>query len=219
MITTTLEPPPRQKRKGCCAGGCFTLLILLLVLVVAFAGGGFWAAHKFRDRYFAAEPILIQSNTTTPSAEEVAPIRERWDALEQAADAHEKKAVEFTADDINTLIASKKNLRGKVSVTIENNLAHVRVSIPLRKISKMVDGRFLNGECYVQASSDKNPVNAKMTGIMLNGSSVSDDVLDWQVYGTRSLRSYIVEYANAWQIETFAIENNVVKLTTKGGSE
>ena len=90
-------------------------------------------------------------------------------------------------------------------MSIENNLAHVQVSVPLEKVG--FRGRFLNGELQVRAAPDRNPRNIEITEVSLGG--VSDKILN-SLLGFRSLRSYADQYATEYDITSFAIEDNKV---------
>jgi len=115
----------------------------------------------------------------------------------------------LTAADINQLIARSRNLRGKVFLSIDNNVADLQFSIPLAKVFR---GRFLNGDATVRASPDKNPRNLQ---ISLHGVNVPEKLLK-MLLGTRSLGTYIDEYSGEYNVSTLTIEDNRVILETSG---
>ncbi|MFN2624320.1 MAG: hypothetical protein ABR611_15910, partial [Chthoniobacterales bacterium] len=139
----------------------------------------------------------------------------RWKAFDKAGDRDEKAHVEFTADEINALLQSSKNTRGKVFVSIDNDVARVRFSIPLKNVP-MVRHRYLNGEATVESSSDGDPNKARISNIKLANSSVSDGVLNQRFFGVTSARGAISDWLRKQNITTFRIENGRVIGETRG---
>ena len=131
-----------------------------------------------------------------------------------AARAHQPARIELTADDINALIASEPKLRGRADVSIEENIGHLRVSMPLDEL-RWLRGHYLNAECTVQSGAGGDPAAARITGIIVNGQPVGDDVLRWQ-YRSWSLHRYISDWSNDNNLERFEISNGKVVLQTKG---
>jgi hypothetical protein len=209
---TWVEPPPPQKGMGCFAKGCLILVAFFVLLGIAFLGGTYLAVRYLRAEYFPTtrEPLP----TPGPSQQAQETVRARWDAFEHAARARQPARIELTADDINALIASEPTLRGKAHVSIDENVGHLRVSIPLDDL-RWLRGHYLNAECTVQSRARGDPADARITGIIVNGRPVGDDVLRWQ-YGSWSLRSYISDWSSDNYLERFEIGNGKVVLQTKG---
>jgi hypothetical protein len=209
---TWIEPPPPQKGMGCFAKGCLILIAFFVLLAIAFVGGTYLAMRYFRSEYFAS----TQSQLPRPEASEQgqAAARARWDAFERAARAHQPARIELTADDLNALIASEPELRGRAHVSIDENIGHLRVTMPLDSV-KWLRGHFLNAECIVQSGASGNPVEARITGIIVNGRPVGDEVVRWQ-YRSWSLHRYISDWSNDNNLERFEIGNGKVVLQTKG---
>ena len=240
-MNAAIEPPPQRAGLGCVGTGCVTLVCLLIFLVIAFVGGGYWALHHLQKKYSGTAPLSFANITssestispdpsnvtsqTVPSSdttltpevprETAAAIRARWRAFEKAADRHEKARVELSADDINTLIQNDPKLRGKAAVTIENNVARVRVSIPLGGVF-MMDGRYLNGEATVQSAADGNPQNAQISNIILADQAVPNHVLDQRLFGWSPIRGYINDWLGDKDVGYFSIQNNRVIGETRG---
>lgn len=224
MSPTWIEPPPKSKRTGCLGKGCMMLVVFLILLAVAFFIGGYVGV-----RY------VVTSNTPreipqveTSEAEQTA-VKQRWEDFKNARTAPAETPVpdpnappttttepapmstpvanriELTAADINQLIAGSRKLRGKGYVAIENNVARVQVSVPLEKVG--FQGRFLNGELLVRPAADGNPRNIQIEEVSMGG--VSDKVLN-ALLGFRSLRSYVDQYANEYDIKSLTIQDNKV---------
>lgn len=235
-MNTNATPPAQDKGMGCIGKGCLTLLGLIVFLCLAFAAGGYWGVN----RYFASEPLPLPIESPTPEpattpepppampltnepvpppptpAPAATPLEQRWKAFEKADEHHENANIILTAGEINGLLSASKNTRGKAFVSIENNVGHVRVSIPLRKVV-FLNNRFLNGECSVEASPDGNPMSARISNVVLNGQKVPDSVLDQQLFGLKSIRSYVNEWLQKEQVSSFRIEDNRVFAQKSGG--
>src|SRR6266487_1403430 len=140
-------------------------------------------------------------------------VRARWDAFEKAARDGEPARIELTADDLNALIESEPKLRGQAHVSIDNNVGHLQVSIPLGGV-RWLRGHYVNAECTVQSAVGGRPDDARITRIVVNGRSVGEEVLRWQ-YRSWSLRRYMSDWSNDNNLEKFEIEDGKVVLKTK----
>jgi hypothetical protein len=211
-MTTWIEPPPPQKGTGCCAKGCLILIAFLILLAIAFAAGTYFAVRYLRAEYFPAEHIRLPASVSTPEDQQA--VRARWEAFEAAARAHESARIELTADDLNALIASEPALHGKAQVSIENDVGHLRVSIPLDAV-RWLRGHYVNAECTVQSSPDGDPAAARVTSIFVNGRPMGDELLGWR-YRSWSLRRYMSDWSGERNVDRFEITDGKVILQTKG---
>jgi hypothetical protein len=196
---------------GCFGKGCLILLVFFILLGLAFVGGTYLAARYLRSEYFPA--TQVQLPTAAATEDEQQSVRSRWDAFEKAARAHRAARIELTADDLNALIASEPKLRGKASVSIDNDVGRLQVSVPLGDV-RWLKGHYLNAECTVQSAVAGNPADARVTSIVVNGRSVGEDVLRWQ-YGSWSLHRYISDWSDERNLEKFEIGDGKVILETK----
>lgn len=212
-MTSWVDPPPAQKRMGCFAKGCLTLVALVVLLAAAFVGGSYWAVRHLRDHYSAPASAPLPSNTL--SSGQIEQVRSQWDAFTTASNQHRPARIELSADEVNALIASKPEWRGKGFVTIDGELGHVRLSIPIAEIS-WLKGRYLNAECTVRPAPSRRPEDAKISEIVLIGNRVSDQVLDYQMFGWKSIRSVIADWCHENDISLFDIAGGKVILETRG---
>ena len=238
------EPPRPGTGAGCFGKSCLVFLALFVFLGIAFIGGGFWALRHIQKTYSATEPLSFGNVTSlepelavaedagpiavdTPELEPVrrptvAPresIRElqaRWREFERAAEQREKARVELTANDINRLIENDPKLRGKAAVSIQDNVARLRVSVPLDEVF-MMNGRYLNAEATIEPSADGNPENARFSNIILGNQAVPESVLDQRMFGMNSIRGYMTEWLHDNEVSYFGIRNNRVIGETSGG--
>ncbi|MGI9089253.1 MAG: hypothetical protein ACR2HH_16180 [Chthoniobacterales bacterium] len=223
-MNETTNPPPQDRGLGCIGKGCLTFVGLIAFLCLAFVGGGYWALHHLRQKYSATEPLVLSAETNeteiTSSAPEATPVssaptpppvavEKRWKAFEKADERDENANIALSAGEINALLNANKNTRGKAFVSIENDVGHVRVSIPLDKVFLM-GGRYLNGEATVEASPDGNPAAARITNIVFKGERVPDSILDQRLFGWKSIRTYINDWLAHEQVTSFKIQNNRV---------
>ena len=228
-MTSWIEPPPKPKGMGCLGKGCLLIIVFLVLLVVAFVIG-FYVGTKPKeipqvqtsedeqnavsarwDQFEATSkqeipPVVpaASPNPDTTPVPDVSPLPE--------ATPTNPNRIELTASDINQLIARSRRTRGKAFVSIENDVAHVQVTVPLEKVG--FHGRSLNGEFSVRAPADHNPRNLQISQMSFTG--VPDGVLS-TLLGSHSMQSYVDEFATEHAITSFTIENNKVILETNGG--
>ncbi len=212
-MSSWIEPPPPQRGMGCFAKGCLILIAFFVLLGVAFIAGSYFAVSYLRGQYFPKTRIELPAQPG--SEEEQERVRADWVSFERHARAHEPARIELTGDEINSLIASKPELRGKAYVTIEKNVAHLQVSVPLDGV-RWLGGHYLNGQCTVQSSVIGDPHDVRVTNIVVNGRPVAEEAMRWQ-YGPWSLRGYLSEWTKKNNLKTFEIRDGKVILETKGG--
>jgi len=186
-----------------------------------------------------------ETNAATPgeasapaAVERSAEVRERLDTMKQAARAHEETDMqrgwkpemrrsasvkELTAADINALIAANRKSRGLASVGIEGDVAQAQFSIPLKRLDVRfrnafgVGDRYLNATVTIVAPPGTNASNVQLSEVRINGHSVPANVLDWGLPGVgRSLRSYVIKYANQYGVTDGEIRNGKIILHTSG---
>jgi len=208
-----IEPPPPQRGLGCFAKGCLILLIFFILLALAFVAGTYYAAKYLRTEYFSSSHERLPISRATVEDEEA--VRARWDAFEKAAHAGEAARIELSADDLNALIAAEPKLHGDAYVTIEDNNAHVQVSMLIGK-ARWLTGRYINAQCSVQAAPSGQPEAARITSIIVNGKSVGEEFLSWQ-YGAWSFKRYLSDWITQTNLKRFEISDGKVILETKTG--
>lgn len=238
-MTNGIEAPRRGSGIGCFGKGCGAFLGLLLFLTIAFVGGGYWALRHLQNTYSSTEPLtfanVASSDSSLPEVDEGAPaepgaapvieeqgqtivpaepvsvreVQARWRAFEKAADRHQPAHIELSAAEINALIDNDPKLRGKAAVTINHNVARVRVSVPLDGVF-MMNGRYLNGEATVEPSPDGDPTHARITNIILANQAVADSALDRRLFGWSSIRGYMTDWLDDKDIRYFTIQDNRV---------
>ncbi|MDQ2824414.1 MAG: hypothetical protein M3R29_03095 [Verrucomicrobiota bacterium] len=211
-MSAWIEPPPAQQGMGCFAKGCLILLVFCILLGLAFIGGTFYAVRYLRSNYFPTTYVQLPATTSTEEEQQLA--RAHWKIFENAARAHAPARIEMTARELNALIASEPRLRGKAYVSIDDNVGHVQLSIPL-DTSRWLRGHFVNGECTVTSASSGSPAHARITNVVVNGHTVDEAALAWRY--PWSLRGFLSNWTEENNLKTFEISDGKVILESKGG--
>jgi hypothetical protein len=196
---------------GCFGKGCLILTVFFIVLAIAFIGGTYYAVRYLRSNYFPETQVELPATTASEREQQLA--LANWRIFEKKARAHMPARIEMTADELNALIASNPRLRGKAYVTIEDNVARLRVSVPIIS-SRLLRGHYLNGECTVQSASSGDPEEAHITNVIVNGHVVEEAALTWRY--PWSLRSYISRWTEENDLRTFELHDGKMILETKG---
>jgi hypothetical protein len=219
---------------GCFAKACLILIVLAVLLVVVGVGGTYWSV---RHVYLSDKPAPIPQTSPPSETEAVTPggtsvatpseksaeVRERLDTMKQAGRAHDQSEVELTAADINALIAANRKSRGTASVGIDGNVLQAQFSIPLEKLDVPFQStfglgdRYLNATVTITAPPGTNATSVQLNEVTLNGHSIPAGLLDWGLPGVgRSLRSYVIKYANHYGVTGGEIRDGKVILHTGG---
>jgi hypothetical protein len=232
-MNTPIEPPPKRG-SGCFGKGCLIFIVLVILAAVIGAGWTFWSV---RHVYLSDKPAPIpqaaeateppatipgEPSAPAPPVQRSAEVRERLDTMKKAARAHEPTDMELTAADINALIAANRKSRGTASVAINGDVLQANFAIPLntldvpfRNAFGLAD-RYLNASVSIVAPAGTNASNVQ-PDVTINGHSIPGGVLDWGLPGTgRSLRTYIIKYANQYGVTGGEIRDGKVILHTSG---
>jgi len=224
-MNASVEPPPKRGM-GCFAKGCLILIALAILVVVVGVGGSYWS---LRHIYLSDKPAPIPQASAPSETSAATPgetsdtVRERLDTLKSAARAHERTGVEFTAGEINALIAANRKSRGMAFVRIDGNVGQVQLSIPLERFDVPfrnafgLGDRYLNATVSVAAPPGTNANNVQLSEVTLNGHSFPTDLLDRGLPGVgKSLRSYVIKYGNQYGVTDGEISDGKVILHTSG---
>ena len=231
-MNVQVEPPPKRGM-GCFGKGCLILIASGILLVVGGIGGTYWSFHHYLSDKPAPIPETSAPSETGPvtpgetsapaPSEKSAEVRERLDTMKKAARAHEQTGVELTAADINALIAANRKSRGTASVGINDNTLQAQFAIPLQRLDVPfrsafgLSDRYLNATVTIVAPPGTNASNVQLSEVTLNGHRIPADLLDRgiPVVG-RSLRSYVIKYANQYGVTDGEIRDGKVILHTSG---
>src|SRR5437868_389152 len=161
-MNTFLQPPHPQDRMGCLAKGCLILLCFFALLCVAFIGGTYFAIRYLKTEYLPRNRTELPA--ATPSDQDQQAALAKWDAFDTRARAHQAARLELSADELNALVAAEPMLRGKAHVSLENDIARLKVSIPLTNM-RWLEGHYMNGECTIQSGVTGDPSQLRITNV------------------------------------------------------
>ena len=217
-MNTWVEAPPR-KGMGCLARGCLILLVFAIVLAIACFAGMYWGLHRhsalFYGSYWLAKPRSIAEAPSpvsgfSPSVHQMQSVRERWQDFEQKTRAGQPAEIELSADDINSLIATNDDVRGKVFASVEGNQLRLQASVPIGGFLGR-PGYYFNGDVIIELNGAQSLDNPQFTRVTINDEKVPTDFLKWK-YRSRQLREYLADQRNAYEIGTIEIRDGKVVL-------
>jgi hypothetical protein len=221
-MNTWVEAPPGRKGLGCFAQGCLTLLIFAIVLAIACFAGMYWGLHRhsalFYGSYWLAKTRSItEAQTTVPefsgSDQQIQRVRERWQEFEQKTRAGQAAEIELSADDINALIATTEDVRGKIFASIDGSQLRLQASVPIGGLLGR-PGYYFNGDVIIEPKGQQSLDNPQFSRITINGEQVPTDFLNWK-YRSRQLREYLAEQQNTYEVGTIEIRDGKVILRSR----
>src|SRR5215475_15857275 len=218
-MNTWVEAPPQRKGLGCFGRGCLILLVFAIVLAIACFAGMYWGLHRhsalFYGSYWLAKTRSIaEAPTPVPefnaSNQQIQLVQERWQEFEQKARAGQSAEIELSADDINALIATNEDVRGKVFVSIDRDQLRLQMSVPIGQFFGRA-GYYFSGEVMIELEGTQSLDGLQFRRITINGEQVPTEFLNWK-YSSRQLREHLVEQGNAYEIGTVEIRDGKVIL-------
>src|SRR3954463_5493538 len=179
-MKTWVEAPPRRKGLGCFARGCLILLTFAIVLAIAGFAGLYWGLHRnsalFYGSYWLAKTrSLAEALTPVPefnaSDQQIQLVQERWEDFEQKARAGQAAEIELSGDDINALIATSEDARGKVFASIDGNQLRLELSVPIGAFLGR-PGYYFNGDVIIEPEGVQSLDGPRFRRITINGEQV-----------------------------------------------
>ena len=174
---TTQYPTTRGAATGtgcCCGMGCLTIFAVMAVAVALVFGGLWWMYAKSVDALTSDAPIAVTMEA--PSDEQVAAATQKVEQLRTAALTQQVMTMEFTAPELNALIArhpSFSEFRGKARVAIANSELTLDLSVPLRDIPlPRVRSRWFNGSVRLALAYDENDFALGIRSLSANGQDI-----------------------------------------------
>lgn len=130
--------------------------------------------------------------------------------FEQKTRAGQAAEIELTADDLNALIASEPDTRGKLFVTIEGNQLRLQISFPFGELLGR-PGYYFNGDVTIDSKDAQSLDNPQLNQLMVNGEQVPRDVLGWK-YRSKRLRDYLADVRNTNDIGSVQVRDGKIIL-------
>jgi len=221
-MNSWVEAPPRRKGLGCFARGCLILLVFAILLAIACFAGMYWGLHRhsalFYGSYWLAKTRSIaEAPTPVPefsgSDQQMQSVRERWQDFEQKTRAGQPAEIELSADDINGLIVTSADVRGKVFASVEGNQLRLQASVPIGGFLGK-PGYYFNGDVIIELNGAQSLENPQFSRITVNGGQVPTDFLNWK-YRSRHLREYLADQRNAYDVGTIEIRDGKVIMRSR----
>src|SRR5262245_39246066 len=217
-MNTWVEAPPK-KGLGCFGRGCLILLVFVIVLVIACSAGIYWGLHRhsalFYGNYWLAKTHSI-AQAPAPVAEfslsdqQIQRVHERWQDFEQKTRAGQAAEIELSADDINALIATSEDIRGKLFASIDGDQFRLQASLPIGGFVGR-PGYYFNGDVIIELKGAQSLDSPQFGRLIINGEQMPTDFLNW-TYRSRHLREYLAEQRNAYDVGTIEIRDGKVIL-------
>jgi hypothetical protein len=220
-MNTWVEAPPR-KGLGCFGRGCLILLVFLIVLAIACFAGVYWGLHRhsalFYGNYWLAKTRSIaEAPTAVPefnaSDQQIQLVQERWQDFEQKTRAGQPAEIELSADDINALIATSDDVRGKVFASIDGDQLRLQASLPIGGVLGR-PGYYFNGDVIIELKGAQSLDSPRLSRITINGEQVPTDFLNWK-YRFRELREYLAEQGNAYDVGAIEVREGKLILRSR----
>ena len=204
------------------------------MLVIALAGlalllAGTWYLYiKAVDSITASAPTTVQLEE--PSPEQSAAARAKIDQLRNAAATGQAMTAEFTAPELNALIARDpkfSDLRGKMRVDMKDSIMTLDLSVPLTGVPfPRANRRWFNGSTSFGFSYDESGFSFSPRGVEANGYTIAeelfadlaptiDNYFDTE-YGKGSEAN--TEEERFWQqVQSMKVEGDRLIISTRGG--
>ena len=217
-----VDAPPPRRGLGCFGRGCLILIVFAIMLMIACVAGMYWGFHRHsavlhglywltKAQAIAQKPVPIPEFTASDG--QTQSVHERCGDFEQKARAGQPAEVELTPDDINTLIATNKDTRGKIFVSIDGERLRCQASVPLGELMGR-SGYYFNGDIVVELKSAESLENPQLNQIVVNGEPVPHDLLNWK-YRSKRLRDYLADYRNDSGVGTIEIRDGKLILRSR----
>ncbi len=217
-----VDAPPPRRGLGCFARGCLILCIFAIVLAFACFAGMYWGLHRhsailyglyWLNKAHAIADAPASVPQFTPSDAQIQSVHERCEDFEQKARAGQPAELELTADDLNTLIATNPDARGKIFASIDGNGLRFQASVPLEGFIGR-PGYYFNGDITVALKGAESLENPQVGGISVNGELLPSDLLNWK-YRSKRLRDYLANYRNGSGVGTIEIRDGMLILRSR----
>ena len=154
--------------------GCLGIFAIMAVALALVLGGIWWMYAKSVDALTSDAPIAVTMEA--PSEAQVAAASQKLEQLRTAALTQQATTMEFTAPELNALIArhpSFSDWRGKARVAIANSELTLDLSVPLTEIPlPRVRNRYFNGSVRFALAYDEDQFTLGVRSLSANGQDI-----------------------------------------------
>ena len=176
--STFADSPAAEKSFpwGCLLGGCLSVVLLIVIGISASLYAGYRLYRSQLDAYTSTTPVEIQ--TVEYSAEEVAAVKQRIEDFKNALEKGEApEQLVLTADEINAIISSEPDLKGKFFVKIADGEITGEASFPVPEVIPLGKGRYFNGAMSLKASLEDGVLIVQIDDAEVNGKPVPEEFM------------------------------------------
>jgi hypothetical protein len=160
------DHPP--KKRGCFFYGCLAVIIFALAASLL-AYVGYRYLRNQMARFLDTAPVPIETVEISPAERDG--LQHRLAAFKEAMDSQKiPRELALTARDLNALIATTPELKGKLFAMIDNGRIKGRISLPLENFGPFkLKGKYLNGIATFNASLQDGTLNVTIEQVEVKG--------------------------------------------------
>ena len=176
-MSNEINPP---KKRGCLFYGCLSLAVIALLAIVAGIIG------YFVIKNVTTGWIRDYTETTPAQIEKVEYTRAQTDAMQKRL-ANFKQALDggtnlmefiLTADDLNALISTQRELKDKLFVRIDGDQLRGEISMPLSDLGTFkLSGRYLNATATFKIALANGALDVRLQDAQVKGRPLPSMVL------------------------------------------
>lgn len=161
---------------GCLLGGCLTVVLLVVIGIAASVYAGIRLYKSQLEAYTSAQPVEIGTVEYTDA--EVAAVKQRIEDFKAALEKGESPGqLVLTADEINAMISSEEELKGRLFVKIKDGQITGEASFPVPEVIPLGKGRYFNGSLSLKASLENGVLIVQMESAEVNGKPVPEEFM------------------------------------------
>lgn len=208
--------------------GCLSLILIMALMLSLLLAGCWYLYSKSIDTLTDDAPIAVQMET--PSEEQFATANAKVEQLRNAETTKQPVTVEFTAAELNALIARHeafRDFKGKARVAIADSILTLDLSVPLRDLPlPRVRSRWFNGTLRVGLVYDDDQFALNVHSLKANGRDVdlgflqpiADEMNSGFNEGFDKAQRENASANEFWEnVRVMKLEGDKLIITTKGG--
>ena len=209
---------PSKKNKGCLFWGCLTAGIAVTLVIGLVIGGTYYVKQKIRS-FTDDHPAQIPIAAVSPREKQT--LSARVKKIQAAMKRGIRRRFEFSADDLNKLIAisNQTQLRGKVFIHIDGDQITADASVPLNQFPGF-QGRYLNGRITLDVRVHNGRLEVFPVKIVVKGKSLPENFM--AKLKAKNLAEKYDADPNARsvleKIDSLEVKNGKIVITTRGNA-